>query len=204
MRFFVFIFAFLILGVPHVMADNLKAERLYVDSVISKAFDIIQQAQTKKVTKDSAKKEFRSILNNSFDVNTISRFTMGRYWRVATPAEQNEFRRLLQKVILDKYADRLLEFSGDRYTIDGARKLNDKDTLVQSTIYPNGKPAVKFDWRLRQSQAGLQIIDLSIEGISMSVTHRTDFASVIENHGGKVSALLDALKDKEKAQKLIK
>ncbi len=203
MRFLLSLVVALLLTSP-VLASDLAAEKSYVDKVIAQAFQTIKDTQSKKLTTDAAKKQFRGILNSSFDVPTIARFTMGRYWRVATPAEQVEFRRLLQKVILDKYADRLLEFSGDRYTIDGARALNDKDTLVNSTIYPNDKPPVKFDWRLRKAGNVTKVIDLSVEGISMSVTHRTDFAGVIEGHGGKVKALLDALQDKEKAQKLIK
>lgn len=180
---------------------NCAVEKAYVDRVAGQALQIIKDTRDKKLTTDVAKTQFRKILNNSFDIPTIARFTLGRYWRVATPAEQQEFTRLIQKVILDKYADRLLEFSGDRYTINGARVLDNRDSLVNSTIFPSDKPPVAFDWRLRKTGSGVKIIDMSVEGISMSVTHRTDFASVIEANGGKVSALIDALQDKEKAQK---
>jgi phospholipid transport system substrate-binding protein len=52
---------------------------------------------------------------------------------------------------------------------------------------------------LRRTGNSFKVIDLAVEGVSMSVTHRTDFGSVISSNGGKVQALIDALKDKEKA-----
>jgi phospholipid transport system substrate-binding protein len=33
-----------------------------------------------------------------------------------------------------------------------------------------------------------------VEGVSMAVTHRSDFGSIIQNNGGKVEALLTSLK----------
>ncbi len=178
-------------------AGDCTAEKNYVDHVAGQALQIIKDTRAHKLTPDVAKVKFREILNKAFDLQTIARFTLGRYWRVATPAEQREFSSLLQKVILNKYADRLLEFSGDKYTVDGARPTDGGDTIVNSTIFPSDKPPVAFDWRLRKSASGLKIIDLNVEGISMSVTHRTDFANTIEANGGKVSALIEALKNKE-------
>lgn len=200
-----FAFAFLILAfaVPGtVHADDaaiLKAAEKYVDNVAREAFDTIAATRDGKLTKDAAKQKFRGILNGSFDIPTIAKFTMGRYWRVATAAERAEYTNLLKTVILAKYADRMLEFSGDGYSIDNSRILNEKDVAVNMTIKPAKEPSVEFGWRLRRNgDGGFKVIDLSVEGVSMSVTHRTDFGSVIERNGGKVAALIEALKDKKK------
>src|SRR5690606_6599519 len=160
----------------------------YVDKVIKDAFDTIGDARAKEISNADAKVKFRKILNSSFDIPTIAKFTMGRYWRVATPAEKKEYTDLLKTVILEKYADRLLSFSGDGYTIDSSRALNDKDVAVATTIKPANEPPVSFGWRSRKVNGGFKVIDLSVEGVSMSVTHRTDFGSVIERNGGKVQA----------------
>jgi phospholipid transport system substrate-binding protein len=181
-------------------AALLKGAERYVDDVARDAFDTIAASRSGKLTKDGAQKKFRTILNRSFDIPTIAKFTLGRNWRVATPAERTQYTNLLQTVILAKYADRMLEFSGDGYSIDNSRVLNEKDVAVNMTIKPASEPAVGFGWRLRrQSDNGFKVIDLSIEGVSMSVTHRTEFSSVIERNGGKVSALIDALNGKKKA-----
>lgn len=191
---FVVLFA---LNASQAFADDSAQAKAYVDGVTKEATTTIQLAQTDKITNEQAKEKFRKILQESFDIPTIAKFTMGRYWRVATPAEQQEFTRLLQTVILNKYADRLLESSDNTYVIKSASAINEKDYGVTMSLTPKGKPPVAFSWRLRKSASGFKVIDIGVEGVSMSVTHRTDFANVIERNGGKVQALIDALKDKE-------
>lgn len=182
---------------PAAVATTEKAKS-YAEDVATEALDTINSARDGKISNKDARIKFRKILNDRFDVPTIAKFTMGRYWRVATEAEQKEFVRLLQVTILDKYADRMLEYSGDGYKIGEASAINDKDYGVTMNVLPKGKAPVAFALRLRDNGKGnFKIIDIAVEGISMSVTHRTDFASVIERNGGKVKALLDALKNKE-------
>src|SRR5580765_340956 len=42
---------------------------------------------------------FRELFRNDFDVPGIGRFVLGRYWRTATPQEQQEFLALFQEYI---------------------------------------------------------------------------------------------------------
>jgi phospholipid transport system substrate-binding protein len=62
----------------------------------------------------------------------------------------------------------------------------------------NPPQPIKVDWRLAQSDQGLRIVDVIVEGVSLTVTQRSDFASVIQRNGGKISALLDTLRTKSK------
>lgn len=189
----------LFLAVPAVhAAPNLtKDATAFVDNVASRGFNTIKDKRAGKLTAEQAKVKFRKILNDAFDVQTIARFTLGRYWRVATPAEQKEFTGLIQTAILDKYADRVLSYSGDGYNMKDTKAINDKDYAVEMNIKRDAGAAVDFTWRLRRFGNEFKVIDMSVEGISMSVTHRADFASIIERNGGKVQALINALKNKD-------
>jgi phospholipid transport system substrate-binding protein len=173
----------------------------YVDVVAQDALSVIKESQSKKITEDQAKTKFRNILNKSFDIPAIAKFTLGRYWRVATPAERTEYTNLLQNVILSKYADRMLDYTGNGYTITGVRNINDKMDEVAMNLRDESGTLVAFNWMVRKTDKGLRVVDLSVEGISMGATHRDDFASVIESNGGKVQALLDALKQKKVGSK---
>lgn len=165
----------------------------YVENVAQQALDIING----NMPAEKAKTKFQGIMQKSFDIDTISRFTLGRYWRVATGDQQKEYKRLIEDVILNKYADRLLDYSGDSFEIVGGRELNETDSVVTMKVKPEGKADAVFAWRVRYKGGSYKIIDLAVEGISMSVTHRSDFSSVIERNGGSVQALLDELKKKE-------
>ena len=58
---------------------------------------------------------------------------------------------------------------------------------------PSGSD-VSVDWRVRERGGSMKILDVIVEGVSMSVTQRSDFSSVIQRGGGNVDVLLDHLR----------
>lgn len=146
--------------------------------------------------------EFRKLLNSSFDLDTIGRFTLGKFWNTATPAERAEFLGLFRKMVVDTYSNRFSEYKGQTLEVLSSRKIG-SDYLVSSVMKQpkGGSPDVKIDWRVRNKGAGFKIVDVIVEGVSMSVTQRSDFASVIQGSGGKVSALINSLKKNDVASR---
>ena len=177
-------------------ADKTAGAKALIDQVGREAMDTIKATKDNKLSNNAAKEKFRGLLNQSFDIPTIARFTLGRYWRVATAAEQQEFTGLVQDIIINKYADRVLNASSGTYEITSAKPINEHDYAVLMTVKPVDDSPIALAWRVRDTKAGLKIIDLAVEGVSMSITNRADFASVIERNGGSVGALIDALKAK--------
>lgn len=143
---------------------------------------------------DAKKAEFRKLLNDSFDMNTIGRFSLGTYWKTATPAQQAEYQKLFNAMIVKVYSKRFSEYKGQSFEVKSARKENEKDSVVTSFIVPNDGPKVQVDWRVRNKGGSYRVVDVIVEGVSMSQTQRADFASVIQRGGGKVDVLLDHLR----------
>ncbi len=136
------------------------------------------------------KKEFERLLNDSFDIKTIARFSLGRYWRVANKQERKEYMSLFNKMIIDVYSSRFGDYQGQELVVSGSRAEGTKDAIVSSKITGDGSPEVKVDWRVRYKDGQYKVIDVLVEGVSMSLTQRSDFASVIQRGGGKVDVLL--------------
>lgn len=143
---------------------------------------------------DAKKAEFKSLLNESFDMNTIARFSLGTSWREATPAQQKEYLKLFNQMIIKVYSQRFSEYKGEKFEVRSARTESGKDTVVTSFIVPSNGPQVQVDWRVRSKNGSYKVVDIIVEGVSMSMTQRADFASVIQRGGGKVEALLEHLR----------
>ena len=146
------------------------------------------------MSQDAKKAEFRSLLNESFDMNTIGRFALGTYWRSATPAQQKEYQKLFNNMIVKVYSQRFSDYKGQKFEVKSVRKETEKDFMVTSFIVPTNGPQVRVDWRVRNKGGAYRVVDIIVEGVSMSVTQRADFASVIQRGGGKVEALLAHLR----------
>ena len=142
--------------------------------------------------------EFRRLLIKGFDLRTISRFALGRYWRRATPAERREYERLFEKYIVDTYAARLGRYQGETLVVESTRREGNGDILVGTQVVPQEGPKARVEWRVRGKAGDYKIIDVAVEGVSMVITQRSEFASVIQRSGGQIAGLLDELRKKTK------
>ena len=145
------------------------------------------------MSQDAKKAEFRNLLNDSFDMNTIGRFSLGNYWKSATPAQQQEYLKLFNNMIVKVYSKRFSDYKGQKFEVRSARPEN-KDTVVTSFIIPSDGPQVQVDWRVRNKGGSYKVVDIIVEGVSMSQTQLADFASVLQRGGGKVDVLLQHLR----------
>ena len=162
-----------------------KAEN-FIKKLGQEAIDVLEKSNDDE---EIVRREFKRILNKNFDMTTLARFAMGRYWTIATDAEKKEYTKLFNKMVVDVYSKRFSDYSGQDFEVIGNKPAGRKDFVVNSIIKGAGSP-VKVGWRLRKGK----VIDVIVAGVSMSVTQRSEFASVIQRNGGQVSALVEHLK----------
>jgi phospholipid transport system substrate-binding protein len=148
------------------------------------------------LTTNEREVRFRNLLNEHFDMAAINKFVLGRYWRVATDDEKAEFARLFEEFLVKSYAVRFAGYSGESFQVLGGGGAHDGVVIVNSKIERGGAEPIRLDWRVVENSDDMAIVDIMVEGVSMAVTQRSDFASVIQSRGGKVAGLLDALRAK--------
>ena len=139
---------------------------------------------------------FRELLRQDFDVPGIGRFVLGRYWNMATEEQRAEFVKLFEAYIALAYANRLAEYTGETFKVTGSRPDADGAIVSSQILRPAGAAPVKVDWRLTGQNGTYKISDVSVDGISMAVTQRSEFASVIQHNGGQIQGLIAMLREK--------
>jgi phospholipid transport system substrate-binding protein len=139
-------------------------------------------------------KRFRELFASDFDLPRIGRFVLGRYWRVATPDQQQQFLGLLQEYLAQAYAGRLAQYAGEKFQAINAQQQTD-ETVVFSEITRTDGGKIRVEWHL-VSEGGWKITDAYVAGVSMAVTERDEFGSVIQQGGGQIQYLLDRLRQK--------
>lgn len=140
----------------------------------------------------------RSLLRENFDVPTIGRFVMGPAWRDATAAQKSQYMDLFEDMIVSTYSRRFAEYSGQSFEVTGSSPVGEHDFSVKSVITQKSGSPVSVDWRVRNKGAGFKVVDVVVEEISMSVTQRSDFASVIQSGG--VDGLIKSLRQRTAAK----
>jgi phospholipid transport system substrate-binding protein len=191
MRRSLLIAAFIVLtGTPGIPAAADPAA--LVSSLGNRALEVLGKGapQSQRVAR------FRELLREDFDVPGIARFVLGRYWNVATEEQRAEFVKLFEEYIAVAYATRLAEYSGETFKVIGSRPEADGAIVSSQIIRPAGAAPVKVDWRLTERTGNYKISDVSVDGISMAVTQRSEFASVIQHNGGQVQGLIAMLRER--------
>ncbi|MEQ9639532.1 MAG: ABC transporter substrate-binding protein [Alphaproteobacteria bacterium] len=168
--------------------------RQFIEQLAQSTVDVVADRDASPATRTE---RLSHLLNRGFDTEVISRFVLGRHWRDASESERREFVALFHDYTVASYARRFEAYAGHRLEVTDARDQGGErgriKVLVSSQLLrPTGAP-VKVDWRVRQTAEGWRIYDVVVEGVSMVLTQRSEFSSVILR-GGSIQGLLDQLR----------
>ena len=132
----------------------------------------------------------------SFDLATISRYTLGRYWDTATVAERAEYRALFVDYLVRKYVG-LTQFAygGERLVVTATQAADATNTMVTSRIERSEGDPVTVVWQVRDADGTYLAIDAVVEGVSLVRALREEFTSVVRNNGGEVGTLIAMMRD---------
>ncbi|MCR9256322.1 MAG: ABC transporter substrate-binding protein [Alphaproteobacteria bacterium] len=157
--------------------------------------DAIAAIGNGELSQEELADRFREILNRGFNMDRIARFVLGRHWRTAKPDEQERYLKLFREFVVRTYIGRFDQYSGEVIQVTGAREQG-KYILVDSIIRRPTANDVTVEWRMQESEGAFKVIDVVVEGVSMGITQRADFDSIIQRQGGSLSALNDVLQDR--------
>jgi phospholipid transport system substrate-binding protein len=146
----------------------------------------------KTAPNDSRKQKLHDLFTGAFDVDTMAKFAAGTYWRRADPGQQQEYLKLFGDYVATLYANKFGDYAGQEFKVTGQRASGDNDVAVESTIVQANKPPVKVDFRVRQAGTGFKIVDVYVEGISLLITKRDEFTTVLSREG--MTGLLNRLR----------
>lgn len=150
------------------------------------------------ISGEQKEERFRALFNESFDVPSIGRFVVGRYWRGASQEERDAFLNVFEDVIVQRFLPLLTENTDKRFEIGTVTpdSRNPDMAIIDSAVpRADGEP-YKVGWRIREKDGRHKILDIVAEGVSMAITLRSEYASVIKSGGGKLGTLTDALSKK--------
>jgi len=141
---------------------------------------------------------FRALIEEGFDIPAIGKFVIGRYWRGTNPAERQDFLAAFKEMMVQRFLPVFDEYSGERLGVGLVRPFAVGSNIfsVSSELKRSQGEPVKVDWRVLQNDGGYKIVDIIAEGVSIAVTLRSEYNSVLKNNGGSVSYLTRVLKEK--------
>lgn len=158
--------------------------------------DAVSQYADTTLNEEEKVQRMRELAERTFDIPRMSKFVLGVNWRRATPEQKKEFIEIFREVNTQRFLPLFSKYSDQKFTVTNVRRDEKRQNVyfVASTLdRPQGEP-VNVEWRLYDDGDAFHILDVVAEGISMVLTLRKEYGSVIKNNG--IDGLLDQLRDK--------
>jgi phospholipid transport system substrate-binding protein len=164
----------------------------FIEGLASEALKVLTASRGTLAEREDT---FRRLLRDDFAMEKIGRFVVGHHWRSMNPDQQAEYQGLFAEWVLKAYSARLGGYSGEEFTVLRTSPAGRRDVIVHTRIVkPGAGNGLSVDWRVRKLDAKYRIIDIYVEGVSMAVTQRSEFDSVIRRQG--VDGLLATLRER--------
>ncbi|GGP22646.1 MlaC/ttg2D family ABC transporter substrate-binding protein [Silvimonas iriomotensis] len=118
------------------------------------------------------------------DFGRMTALAVGKYWRTATPEQQQALTTEFRAMLVRTWVAVLSNHKGAQVDVKGTRPGETaQEQTVHSVVNQPGQQAIALDLDFENTAAGWKVYDISIEGISFINSHRNQFGSVIQKDG---------------------
>jgi len=164
---------------------------------VQETADEATEALNKRLSKEEKMEKLKIIAKKSVDIKGIGNYSLGTHRKTISDQQKDEYFDIFEQYFLKSFASRLAEYTDPKIRVDSQKKLNDKYTMVSSTLLATSEKAeIKIDWRVvTKNPDNPLIIDVIIEGVSLAKVQREEFNSIIQSNDGNINALFKTLRE---------
>lgn len=159
--------------------------------------DGLSSLTVKTIDRTQRIERLRAFMKRYADMEAISHFVLGRYWDRATPAQQTEFVKLFENYLIHAYVGGLEDYHAEQIKYLGASSEDPMTAVVRTRIDEPGAEPTRVDIVLTRNDKGsFHVSDLVVDGVSVAIAKKSEFAALLRQNAGSVDGLLSALRQK--------
>ncbi len=118
------------------------------------------------------------------DFDAMSKLTLGKHWRKATPQQRIRFINAFREMLVKSYAKSMLKYKGA--IIRGKNSVANKKpgyALVRTVVTPRGAAPIRADYSVRKVSGKWMAYNVEIAGINLITNFRTNFTREVSAKG---------------------
>lgn len=158
---------------------------------------VLQTLNQPNLSEAERTEQFNRYMNKFANMDTVARFSVGRYARQFTPAEFEAYSDAFIKYALAVYEVQLDQFRGEKIDVLGSVDLRPGDSVVKTKILaPDAGKKYNVEWRVRQvaNSDDYKVLDvaLNIDGsqIWLGQEQQAQFVALLDRTNGDVNTLI--------------
>lgn len=173
---------------PSAAAVDAREPGRFIDSLGDTAFSALRSGNP-----TTAKRQFRSILSQHFDVTAIGDRLIQRHRARITPAQYAQYKAAFPEFIIGTYGDRLAPYATADIKVIRVVPRGASAAVMTSVTRP-GARAANAVWTVTRSGPTYKVNNLTVNGVNLGLAQQADFDSYIQRRG--FDALLAFMKSR--------
>lgn len=158
--------------------------------------DVLTKLDDTSLSQTEKEQSLRNLFRQNFDVPAISRFVLGKHWRKTSTAERQDFVDAFEEMNTRQFLALVGEFSEEMFSVVKVQEDAAKPSLslVSTKIAQSDGEPISAVWRVRNNDGQYKILDIVVEGVSMAITLRHEYGTVVKTDG--VDGLIAIMREK--------
>jgi len=166
------------------------------------AQDLVRRVSDEMLTlirtpSNSAQKQaaFMSMMDRYSNMRQIAGFALGRYGNGMSEALKLRYIEAFKRFVAATYVNRFSEYSGETIDVGNARETRN-GYAVETSVMRGSQPPLSVRWQISDRSGSPQVEDFDIEGVSMAMSQRGEFTSLINSYGGDMEKFVQYLESR--------
>jgi phospholipid transport system substrate-binding protein len=182
------------------LAFSAAAQNLGPDQLVQKITDEILAAiksdkQLAAGDKQKATKLAEEKVLPYIDFEQATRLAVGRAWREAAPEQKQRLVTEFRNMLVRTYSNAISAYQGQTLKVLPQRgKQDPEETVVRTQYIRAGGQPLPIDFTMHQKEGTWKVYDITVEGVSLVMTYRSEFDAVVKQEG--VDGLIKRLAQK--------
>lgn len=159
-------------GVPEV--------KVFVENIGN---SVIKTAGEAGLSESKKKDKIIAIVDVSIDSNWIGRFVLSKNYKTATEPQRERFTKLYRDFMINTYGPKFKNYNGRKFSVNEVFEQGGFFIAKAEFLPKDSNVAISVDFRVREHDGKLAILDFVAEGVSLIETQRSEFNSAIAQKG---------------------
>lgn len=172
-------------------AGSANACSEFSNSMIKKVVMVFHDKNKNEVQK---KQQLSSIFQEAVDTDWIGKFVLGKFWKETNSTQQNEYLADYKTYVTSVYVSKFKNEDGlsvDDINIASITPGKDSEYIAKTIIKSKDDDDLHVDYLLAENNGKCRVHDITIEGISLLTSERSEFSALASKSGvdGVISTL---------------
>ncbi len=172
----------LFIALPSLSFADETAEKTkkFIDSLGN---HIITIAGDSKINDLKKREKIIAEIDKVIDADWIARFVLGKNYKEASDAQRQRFISLYRSFMINTYGPKFKNYDGKKFTVLAVDKLSGFYVARCEFLPHTSLTPIKVDFRVKERNGQLYVLDFVAEGVSLIDTQRSEFNSAISQNG---------------------